>query len=113
MQYKYILLAILNSGLLVFGQTLWKIGLVKMNGYSLKLLMNPLVLAGLLVYGISTLLWLYILSKLPFSTAYPLNSIAYVLSLFVGFFIFREEMDLRKIFGTMLLLAGVFYITKG
>ena len=113
MQGKYILLAILNSGLTVLGQTLWKIGLEKMDGYSLKLLLNPLILAGVFVYGISTVLWLYVLSKLPFSTAYPLNSVAYALSLFVGFWIFKENIDLRKIFGTILILAGVFYIAKG
>ncbi|EGD46870.1 protein of unknown function DUF6 transmembrane [Ruminiclostridium papyrosolvens DSM 2782] len=113
MQGKYILLAILNSGLTVLGQTLWKIGLEKMEGYSLKLLLNPLILAGVFVYGISTVLWLYVLSKLPFSTAYPLNSVAYALSLFVGFWIFKENIDLRKIFGTILILAGVFYIAKG
>ncbi|HEX2926651.1 MAG TPA: EamA family transporter [Ruminiclostridium sp.] len=113
MQYKYILLSFVNSGLLVFGQTLWKIGLVKMNGYSFKLLLSPIVLAGVFVYGAATLLWLYILSKLPFSTAYPLNSIAYVLSLLIGFFIFGEEVDFGKIFGTILILAGVFYIARG
>ncbi|ACL77741.1 EamA family transporter [Ruminiclostridium cellulolyticum] len=113
MQGKYILLSILNSGLIVFGQTLWKLGLVKTEEYSLRLVLSPLILAGVFVYGISTLLWLYILSELPFSTAYPLNSIAYVLSLFVGFFIFKEHIDLQKIFGTMLILAGVFYMTRG
>ncbi len=113
MQGKYILLAILNSGLTVLGQTLWKIGLDKMEGYSLKLLLNPLILGGVFVYGISTVLWLYVLSKLPFSTAYPLNSVAYALSLFVGFFIFKENIDLRKIIGTILILAGVFYIARG
>ncbi len=113
MQGKYIFLTILNSGLTVLGQTLWKIGLERMEGYSLKLLLNPLILAGVFVYGVSTILWLYVLSKLPFSTAYPLNSIAYALSLFVGFFIFNENIDLRKILGTVLILAGVFFIARG
>ncbi|WP_024832654.1 EamA family transporter [Ruminiclostridium josui] len=113
MQGKYILLTILNSVLIVFGQTLWKLGLIKSQEYSLKLLLSPLIIAGVLTYGISTILWLYILSKLPFSTAYPLNSIAYALSLFVGFFIFKEYIDMQKIFGTILILAGVFYIARG
>jgi drug/metabolite transporter (DMT)-like permease len=113
MQAKYIFLTIVNSGLLILGQTLWKFGLIRTNGFSLKLLLNPLILLGVLVYGLSTLLWFYILSRLPFSTAYPLNSVAYAFSLFVGYFFFREEISLQKIFGTILILAGVFYITKG
>lgn len=81
---KYLLLSVINSLILITGQTLWKMGLVKMNGFSLKILIHPFVIAGMLVYGISTLLWFYILSKIPFSVAYPLNSIVYVFSMLVG-----------------------------
>lgn len=113
MQTKYIVLTVLNSGFLVLGQTLWKMGLEKMNGYSLKILLNPMIISGLFVYGIATLLWFYILSKLPFSTAYPLNSIAYALSLLVGYFVFNEAITSQKIAGTVLILAGVFFIARG
>lgn len=110
---KYIFLSVLNSSITIFGQTLWKLGLIKMNGFSLKLLIHPFVISGMLVYGVSTLLWFYILSKIPFSIAYPLNSIVYVLSMIVGYFLFKEAISLQKIFGTLLLLAGVYFIAKG
>lgn len=113
MQLRYIFLSILNSVILICGQTLWKIGLIKMNGFSLKLLINPLVLSGMLIYGGSTILWFYILSKIPFSVAYPLNSVAYAFSIFVGYYLFKETISLSKIFGTVLLLSGVFFIARG
>ena len=113
MQIKYIALTVLNSGLMILGQTLWKIGLSKMGGFSLKILLNPLIVSGLFVYGLSTFLWLYILSKLPFSTAYPLNSIAYAFSILVGYLVFKETITAQKIAGTVLILAGVFFIARG
>lgn len=113
MKIKYIVLAIINSGLLVFGQTLWKKGIIKVGGYSLKLLLNPMIVSGLFVYGVATLLWFYIISKLPFSTAYPLNSIAYIFSLLIGYVIFNETITGYKIVGTMFILAGVTFIARG
>lgn len=112
MHLRYILLSILNSALTIFGQVLWKLGLMKPSGYSLKLFYNPLILSGVVVYGISTVLWLYILSKVPFSVAYPLNSFAYVLSVLVSFFIFKESLSIHKLIGIMLIIGGVVFITK-
>lgn len=112
MQLNYILLSFLNSALTIFGQVLWKLGLMKPSGYSLKLFYNPLILSGVMVYGMSTVLWLFILSKVPFSVAYPLNSFAYVLSVLVGFFIFKESLSIQKLIGILLIIGGVVFITK-
>ena len=113
MEIKYILLSLINSALSVFGQVLWKYGLVKAAGSSYRLLYNPLILSGILVYGISTVLWLFILSKLPFSIAYPLNSLAYALSIFAGFYLFKEPLSVQKIMGMLLIMGGVFFIARG
>jgi len=112
MLLKYVLLSFLNSVLTIFGQVLWKLGLNNPSGYSLKLLYNPLILSGVVVYGLSTILWLFILSKVPFSVAYPLNSFAYVLSVFAGFFIFKESLSVQKLIGILLIIGGVIFITK-
>ncbi len=112
MELKYILLSLLNSALSVFGQVLWKYGLVKSAGYSYKLLYNPLILSGILVYGVSMVLWLFILSKLPFSVAYPLNSLAYALSILAGFYLFQESLSLQKVVGMLLIMGGVIFIAR-
>jgi hypothetical protein len=41
-------------------------------GYYVRLFTTPIVLLGFLMYGLSSLVWLFILSKLPLSLAYPL-----------------------------------------
>lgn len=112
MHIKYILLTLLNSSITISGQVFWKMAVMKNEGYSYKLLLNPFLIWGILAYGLSTILWLYILSKIPFSTAYALTSTTYALSLLAGYFLFNEALSPYKVIGTALILAGVIFFAK-
>lgn len=71
----YILIFI-NILLLLGGQILWKFGAAKMDTWNLvnifNLMISPLIIGGIILYALATIVWLYILSKLPLSVAYPL-----------------------------------------
>ena len=102
----------LNTFLLVAGQFLWKYGMTKMefelDALSIvKLLFSPWILLGLIMYGAATVVWLFILSRVPLSVAYPLQSIAYVLAVFGAYALFNEPLSLAKIAGVMLIILGV------
>jgi drug/metabolite transporter (DMT)-like permease len=101
----------LNTVLLVAGQTVWKIGLEKSGGLRLdnllSVLFSPLILLGIFIYGIATVLWLYVLSKLPISVAYPLQSCAFVMALLIAFFFFKESIPPNRWIGTGIILAGI------
>lgn len=101
----------LNVLLLVAGQSLWKVGLERMGGLQLnnilQVLFSPLILAGLVLYGIATILWLAVLSRLPLSVAYPLQSLAYVLGIFVAFYFFHEAIPLNRWIGVGIIVVGV------
>lgn len=112
MNIKYILLTILNSTLTISGQVLWKTALLKPNSYSFKLLANPLIISGILVYGLATVLWLYVLSKIPLSVAYAFTSITYAFSLIAGYIFFEEAISPYKIIGTALILTGLIFFAK-
>lgn len=107
------LLILLNTLLLVIGQFLWKFGMTKRTydfGSTLgiiKLLVSPHILGGLILYGIATIIWLFILSKVPLSIAYPLQSIAYLITIFGAYFIFGEQITIWKIAGVLLIMLGV------
>lgn len=106
-------LILANTLILVSGQFLWKLGMQKNPGSFeslsgiLRLFLSPYVLTGLFMYGAATVLWFYILSKVPLSLAYPVQSIAYILAVFGAYFIFREPLSAAKIGGCVLILAGV------
>lgn len=106
----YIIL-FLNILLLVSGQLLWKAGLNKLDttkGDSwLSLLWSPYIWSGLVLYGIATLLWFYVLKKLPLSLAYPLQSLAYVIAMIAAVIIFHETVPTQRWIGAAIILIGV------
>jgi drug/metabolite transporter (DMT)-like permease len=110
------LLILLNTLILVSGQFLWKIGMTNRSvsfdsiGAITRVLISPYILSGLFLYGMATVLWLFILTKVPLSVAYPIQSIAYILAVFGAYFFFQEEITIWKVIGVILIMAGVSFI---
>ncbi len=73
-------------------------------------LTNRYVLLGLLLYGVSTLLWLLVLSRLEVTVAYPFVGLGFVITMILGFLLLHEPLSLTKIMGTLLVVAGVILI---
>jgi len=119
---KTLAIAVFCILLLVTGQTMLKVGLLKIGGTSflggglweniLKLFSTPYIILGFIVYGISAILWLDVLSKLDFSLAFPLVSLTYVFALIIGAFIFHEQVNVTRIMGVVLILGGLFFIIR-
>jgi drug/metabolite transporter (DMT)-like permease len=111
-----LLLILLNTIMLVSGQFLWKTGL--QNNESsfgsirafMQLMVSPYFLGGLILYGLATVLWLFILSRVSLSLAYPIQSLAYIMAVFGAYWIFNEPLSMPKVVGCLLILAGVVFI---
>ena len=63
-------------------------------------------------YGISVILWLGALSRVPVSVAYPMLSIGYVVNAFAAAMLFGEVLSLPKLAGIALICAGVFTLAR-
>lgn len=107
----YIIICVFMSGC---GQILLKHG---MNGTNLELsslniisvftlIKNFYVLSGIFVYGTSFVLWLYVLSKVPVSYAYPFVSLSYPLVLILSNFFLREPLSKGLWIGVFCILMG-------
>jgi drug/metabolite transporter (DMT)-like permease len=113
MNISYFLLILFNTFILVSGQFLWKLGLEKETisfnslGVIIKLMFSPFIFSGILTYGLATVLWLFILSKVQISIAYPIQSLAYIIAVFGAYFIFNEPLTLYKFLGCLLIMGGV------
>lgn len=103
----YILVAV-NVLLLVSGQMLWKTGIPA--GSDLKTILLSLftfkVIAGMVLYAVATVLWLYILSRGQFSVVYPLQSSAYAIGVLVAWLVFKEVIPVTRWIGVGLIMAG-------
>ena len=115
---KIIPYALLQSILLVSTQVLLKIALARMLpvGWNMafvkSVLVNlPFALCGI-CFAASALLWTYMLKTFPFSVAYPMISLSYVLGMVAAMVIFHESVSMTKWAGVALIIAGCCLIAK-
>jgi drug/metabolite transporter (DMT)-like permease len=94
------------------GQVLFKLGAMKApqvenaSGW-ISLIFQPVVLTALCLYAASTFLWLWLLQRIPLTTAYPFAALAFLLVPFGGWLFFKEPLNGRYLLGVALILAGV------
>ena len=67
---------------------------------------------GLAFYGVSVILWLGALSRVPVSIAYPMLSIGYVVNAVAALFLFNEALTGAKVIGILLTVAGVIVLAR-
>ncbi len=77
-----------------------------------KTIFSPLVFVGFLMYGMSSIFWLFVLQKFPLSVAYPALSITYVIIVVLSAIILNEPITTFKILGLSLIIFGVYFIFK-
>ncbi len=70
-------------------------------------LTSPLVWLGLMLYGASAVLWLWVLSRLDVSVTYPLVSLGFVVTLVLGVLWLGEPFSWMRVAGCTLIVTGV------
>lgn len=119
-----ILLILFSISIAVAGQILLKIGInrigiVDFSGLeALKQLFfgvikSPLVISGLFLYVISAAIWLVVLSAVDLSFAYPFIGLTYVMVLILSRFILKEDVNLIRWAGALIITIGVIVISRG
>lgn len=73
---------------------------------------QPAVLAGLGCYGVSLLLWLYVLGRVEVSFAYPFLALGFVLVALAGWQWLGEPMPPARAAGIGIILAGVVVLAR-
>lgn len=105
-------LAVLCVVLSAAAQLAMKVGMAPPAGSSvqhtyLHALTSPWVWLGLGCYGLSAVAWLWVLSRLDVSLAYPLVSLGFVLTMAAGVLWLGEPWSWPRVGGAALILAGV------
>ena len=73
---------------------------------------HPAFLAGMVVYVITTLLWLWLLQTIPLHIAYPFMSLSFVFVPLLAWYFLGEAYSLRTVAGGMVIMAGIFIVSK-
>jgi drug/metabolite transporter (DMT)-like permease len=75
-------------------------------GELLKLVFNPFVFSGLVLYIISTIVWLIALSKTTLSFVYPFAALILVLVMLSARIVFLEPIPTLRYLGILLICFG-------
>lgn len=73
---------------------------------------EPHILGGLACYGISVVVWIMALSRVPVSMAYPMLSIGYVVNAVAAYWLLGESLPALRVAGIFVVILGVFLIAR-
>ncbi len=65
----------------------------------------------IITYGLKFTFWFFLNRKFQLSFIYPILSLNYFISLFLGKVLFQEDITLKKIIGSIVIVIGVVIIT--
>lgn len=89
----------------VAGQMLFR--LATTDGRGLAALLTPAAAGGVALYGLSTVLYLLALQRLPISLAMPTLASGYILVAVLGWVLWREPFAVIQAVGLALIVLGV------
>jgi drug/metabolite transporter (DMT)-like permease len=83
-------------------------GTLHLNAAGLRaLLVSPVVLGGLVLFGLSAVVWLFALSRTQLSFAYPFAALSYVLIVAFSVIVLHEHVPPLRWAGVGLIVSGI------
>lgn len=70
-------------------------------------------LLGIALYGLLLIYWVWLLTFLPLSRAYPFTLLSLVIAAIGGSFFFREPISNGFVIGLVLIGVGLFVLSRG
>jgi len=104
----------------VAGQLLMKNGMNQFGAFPMTQLpfkiipmfLNPWVFGGIACFGLSSVFWLSILSRLELSLVYPMVSLAYVLVAIASVIFFKENVSVLRWASIGIICLGVLFLSR-
>ena len=100
------------------GQVLFKLAALRSAGATsgigerlFELVFNPYFIAAVVLYAAYAIFWVWILTFIPLSRAYPFIALAFALTPLLGGLLFGDPISLRLLAGIFFVLCGLFLVT--
>ncbi len=78
-----------------------------------RVLQNRWIILGISLMVFNTLIWVRVLSSVDLSIAYPLYATSYIFAAMWSIIIFRERIPVRRWIGILVIILGVYVVSKG
>ncbi|MBU2589404.1 MAG: EamA family transporter [Nanoarchaeota archaeon] len=119
MSYKIILFIGILMG--VIAQLIMKLGmkrhgkvklsLKRIHRDILRIYLNVFVFLGVFLYLFAFFIWIFVISKIDLSYAYPLVSVNFVLIALASKIFFKESVSKKRWLSILIILIGVLLVT--
>ncbi|HXX82715.1 MAG TPA: EamA family transporter [Casimicrobiaceae bacterium] len=77
-----------------------------------RMAVEPHFIAGVACYGVSLIVWIIGLSRVPVSMAYPLLSLGYVINAIAAHYLLGEAMTVGRWLGIGFIVLGVWLVAR-
>ena len=104
---KYYIFLLTVFILIAIAQVILKNLSIEHSGNIIKSLYDPLIYLSIFLLIVALALWFISASQIEFSVLIPTSVITIVISSIIGYFIFSEEISLRKIIAYVFIVIGL------
>jgi len=73
---------------------------------------SPWIISGMAMHVCALVIWLWALSRVDITFAYPFLALGFVLVSLLAYFWIGENMPLLRIVGMMIIILGMYFICK-
>jgi undecaprenyl phosphate-alpha-L-ara4N flippase subunit ArnE len=105
---------VLTPLLISAGQILFKLTSARAGGADaaglIAVLFDPYLIAALAIYGVGTIVWVYVLKSVPLTVAYPFMALTFCVVPLLAWCLLGEILSLRYLLGAVLIMAGLVVI---
>jgi undecaprenyl phosphate-alpha-L-ara4N flippase subunit ArnE len=109
---QQLLFILLTVVMLAAGQILFKVASVKLEmsfkGLFTGLFLNPTLILALVIYGLATVFWLFVLKSMPLRLAYPFAALGFFIVPLLAFFFLNEPLRWTTFAGASIIMLGVY-----
>ena len=101
----------LKKGVLALGSFYFSIS--NLMGLIPRVIQNIWLMGGLILLGIGFFLWLFVISRIKLSMAYPVSTSLNLCLIILGsWLIFKEQLLPVQILGVVIIVLGIFLVLK-
>ncbi len=78
-----------------------------------RMAVEPHFIGGVAFYGVSLIVWIIGLSRVPVSIAYPMLSLGYVINAIAAHYLLGESVSIVRWLGIGFIVLGVWLVARG
>ena len=89
------------------GQICFKLASPAFVHFSIKSLFSPVFIVALIIYGVATILWVVVLSRVPLTIAYPIVAMSYLIVPILARIFLQESLHWQTFVGAAIIIIGI------